>query len=74
MNNRIEIELPEEILESLNLDEETPIESYVKDGKIIINTLDDEDLEDIDFDDVIDEKCSGCPYYCRPCGVCTLDD
>lgn len=76
------ITLPEKLLDTLGIDEDTLFEAYFDNGKIKVRILDEEDLEDKfeeddeDFydDDEVPEECAECPHYCWHCGVCTLDE
>lgn len=76
------ITLPEKLLETLGIDEDTLFEAYFDNGKIKVRILDEDDLEDEfkdddeDFydDDEVPEECAECPHYCWHCGVCTLDE
>lgn len=75
------ITLPEELLKTLGIDEDTLFEAYYDDGKIKVRILDEDDLEEdyddddfVDDDDEVPEECTDCPHYCWHCGVCTLDE
>lgn len=73
------ITLPDKLLDTLGIDEDTLFEAYFDDGKIKVRILDEDDL-DIDYDDEdfeddeVPEECAECPHYCWHCGVCTLED
>lgn len=67
------ITLPEELLNTLGIDEDTLFEAYFDDGSIKVRILDEDDLED-EFEDEVPEECAECPHYCWHCGVCTLDE
>lgn len=79
-NVEFKISLPEELLNSLGIDEDTPFEAYFEDGCIKVRPLDDEDFtdesEDLEEDSNdldVPEKCVLCPNYCWNCGTCTID-
>lgn len=72
--------LPDELLDTLGINEDTLFEAYFDEGKIKVRILDEEITED-DFGnenfeerDEVPEECIDCPHYCRRCGVCTLED
>lgn len=67
------ITLPEELLNTIGIDEDTLFEAYFDDGSIKVRILDEDDLED-EFEDEVPEECAECPHYCWHCGVCTLDE
>lgn len=67
------ITLPEELLNTLGIDEDTLFEAYFDAGSIKVRILDEDDLED-GFGDEVPEECAECPHYCWHCGVCTLDE
>lgn len=76
------IALPEKLLETLGIDEDTLFEAYFDNGKIKVRILDEDGLEDEFEDDdgnfydndEVPEECAECPHYCWHCGVCTLDE
>jgi hypothetical protein len=71
------ITLPEKLLETLGIDEDTLFEAYFDNGKIKVRILDEDEFEDDDgsyYEDEVFEECAECPHYCRHCGVCTLDE
>ena len=75
-NVEFKITLPEELLETFGIDEDTPFEAYFEDGCIKVRILDEDDLDIFD-DEVEDdefEDCIGCPYFCEECGTCTYDE
>lgn len=67
------ITLPEELLNTLGIDEDTLFETYFDTGSIKVRVLDEDDLEN-EFEDDVPEECAECPHYCWHCGVCTLDE
>ena len=75
-NVEFKITLPEELLETFGIDEDTLFEAYFEDGCIKVRILDEEELTN--YDDVVEEdeidKCIGCPYFCEECGTCTYDE
>lgn len=74
------ITLPEELLKTLGVSEDTILESYFNDGKIKVRILDEDNLGDEfedgseDFEDDVPEKCADCSHYCWRCDVCTLEE
>ena len=75
-NVEFKITLPEELLETIGIDEDTPFEAYFEDGCIKVRILDEDDLDIFDVEDEDDEfeDCIGCPYFCEECGTCTYDE
>ena len=75
-NVEFKITLPEELLETFGIDEDTPFETYFEDGCIKVRILDEDDLDIFDDEDEDDEfeDCIGCPYFCEECGTCTYDE
>ena len=75
-NVEFKITLPEELLETFGIDEDTPFEAYFEDGYIKVRILDEDDLDIFDVEDEDDEfeDCIGCPYFCEECGTCTYDE
>lgn len=75
-NVEFKITLPEELLETFGIDEDTPFEAYFEDGYIKVRILDEDDLDIFDDEDEDDEfeDCIGCPYFCEECGTCTYDE
>jgi len=53
---RFTIPLPEGLVESLDIDEETALEAYIDDGKLVVTTLDDDDFDSF----VCDGDCDNC--------------
>ena len=75
-NVEFKITLPEELLETFGIDEDTPFEAYFEDGCIKVRILDEDDLDIFDDEDEDDEfeDCIGCPYFCEECGTCIYDE
>lgn len=77
-NVEFKITLPDELLSTFGIDEDTPFEAYFEDGAIRVRILDEDELdiynsEDFDDESGVDE-CIGCPYYCENCGACLYDE
>ena len=73
-NVEFKITLPEELLETFGIDEDTPFEAYFEDGCIKVRILDEDDLDIFDDEDDEFEDSIGCPYFCEECGTCTYDE
>ena len=75
---KVSFTLPEELVDALELTEDTPIIASVSGNRITLEFADDEfedtedDLCDEDEDDC-DEDCEYCEYFCPHCGKCVLD-
>lgn len=77
---KVSFTLPEELMEALDITDDTPIIASVSDGRITLEIV-DEDNEEDDYteDDLCDEDdsacecdCDTCEYFCHRCGKCTL--
>ena len=77
-NVEFKITLPDELLKTFGIDEDTAFEAYFEDGAIKARILDeDEDIygiDDCNEDDCDLEDCTGCPYFCEKCGACLYDE
>ena len=75
---KVSFTLPEELVDALELTDDTPIIASVSGNRITLEFADDEfedtedDLCDEDEDDC-DEDCEYCEYFCPHCGKCVLD-
>mgnify|MGYP005759529515 FL=1 len=75
---KVSFTLPEELVDALELTEDTPIIASVSGNRITLEFADDEfedtedDLSDDDEDDC-DGNCEYCEYFCPHCGECVLD-
>ena len=54
-NVEFKITLPEELLETFGIDEDTPFEAYFEDGCIKVRILDEDDLDIFDDEDEDDD-------------------
>jgi len=66
---RFTIPIPEGLIETLDIDEDTVLEAFITDGKLIVNTLDDEDFDDF----VCDGDCDDC-FLCDDDTEDEIDD
>ena len=79
---KVSFTLPEELVDALELMDDTPIIASVSGNRITLEFADDEaddefedtedDLSDDDEDDC-DGNCDYCEYFCPHCGECVLD-
>ena len=79
---KVSFTLPEELVDALELTDDTPIIASVSGNRITLEFADDEaddefedtedDLSDDDEDDC-DGNCDYCEYFCPHCGECVLD-
>ena len=76
--------LPEELMKAIDLNDDTATISYIENGRVVVEIVDDdEDFDDEDDyteDDFYDEddncgdgECDCCEYYCPHCGKCVLE-
>jgi hypothetical protein len=71
---KIKIAMPDEVANTLGIDEDSVLESYYEDGYIYICKVDDDELDELahEYDDCTD--CEGCEMFCPHCQNCILDD
>ncbi len=70
---RIKIDVPDEVADTLGIDEDSVLESYYEDGYIYIRKVDDDEIEELTHEDDCDE-CEDCAMLCPHCQHCILDD
>ena len=79
---KVSFTLPEELVDALELTDDTPIIASVSGNRITLEFADDEaddefeDTEDdlsVDDEDDCDGNCDYCEYFCPHCGECGLD-
>lgn len=70
---RIKIDLPDEVADTLGIDEDSVLESYYENGYIYIRKVDDDEIEELTHEDDCDE-CEDCAMLCPHCQHCILDD
>ena len=75
---KVSFSLPDELMEALDINDDTPVIASISDGKITVEIVDDEDdyteddLYDEDDDDC-EDGCEHCEYFCPHCGKCVLN-
>ena len=80
---KVSITLPEDLIEALGIDEDTPIIASVSGNRILLEIADEDiDEDDHDYtDDLYDSfdddcgqdcSCDECEYFCPNCGNCVL--
>ena len=78
---KVSFTLPEQLIDALDIDEDTPIIASVSGNRVVIEIIDEEDDSDTDRteDDFYEEDddcgfdCENCEYFCPHCGSCELD-
>ncbi len=77
---KVSFSLPEDLLEALDITDDTPVIASISDGRITVEIVDDEDdfteddLNDEDDDLGCDEGgCRHCEHFCPHCGRCIID-
>lgn len=70
---RIKIDLPDEVADTLGIDEDSVLESYYENGYIYIRKVDDDEIDELTHEDDCDE-CEDCAMLCPHCQHCILDD
>lgn len=75
---KVSFSLPEDLMEALDINDDTPVIASISDGRITVEIVDDEDeyteddLYDEDDDDC-EDGCEHCEYFCPHCGKCVLN-
>lgn len=75
---KVTFSLPDEFMETLDINDDTPVIASISDGKITVEIVDDEDdytEDDLydDDDDDCEDGCEHCEYFCPHCGKCVLN-
>lgn len=70
---RIKIDMPDEMADTLGIDEDSVLESYYENGYIYIRKVDDDEIDELTHEDDCDE-CENCAMLCPHCQHCILDD
>lgn len=70
---RIKIDMPDEVADTLGIDEDSVLESYYENGYIYIRKVDDDEIDELTHEDDCDE-CEDCAMLCPHCQHCILDD
>ena len=75
---KVSFSLPEDLMEALDINDDTPVIASISNGRITVEIADDED--DYTEDDLYDEdddygdgECDCCEYFCPHCGKCVLN-
>ena len=75
---KVSFSLPEDLMEALDINDDTPVIASISNGRITVEIADDED--DYTEDDLYDEDggdcedgCEHCEYFCHHCGKCVLN-
>ena len=75
---KVSFSLPEDLMEALDINDDTPVIASISDGRITVEIVDDED--EYTEDDLCDEDdgdcedgCEHCEYFCPHCGKCVLN-
>ena len=74
---KVSFSLPEDLMEALDINDDTPVIASISNGRITVEIADDEDdyTEDdlYDEDDCDEDDCDHCEYFCQHCGKCVLN-
>lgn len=68
---KIKIDLPDEVADTLGINEDSVLESYYENGYIYIRKVDENELEELAHDH---DDCTDCEMYCPHCQSCLLDE
>ena len=86
---KVSFALPEELVNALNITEDTAIYASFSEGRVVLEIADEDEYDEDDFDeddytedDLYDEDddyecdeddCDHCEYFCQHCGKCVLN-
>ena len=86
---KVSFALPEELVNALNITEDTAIYASFSEGRVVLEIADEDEYDEDDFDeddytedDLYDEDddyecdeddCDHCEYFCKHCGKCVLN-
>ena len=74
---KVSFSLPEDLMEALDINDDTPVIASISNGRITVEIADDENdyTEDdlYDEDDCDEDDCDHCEYFCQHCGKCVLN-
>ena len=75
---KVSFSIPEELMKALDITDDTPVVASIKDGRITVEIVDEDELYEEDFceDDTCEcaDDCEYCEYYCPRCKKCVLDE
>ena len=75
---KVSFSIPEELMKALDITDDTPVVASIKDGRITVEIVDEDELYVDDFceDDTCEcaDDCEYCEYYCPHCKKCVLDE
>ena len=76
---KVSFSLPEDLMEALDINDDTPVIASISNGRITVEIADDDDYteddlydEDDDYD-CDEDDCDHCEYFCQHCGKCVLN-
>lgn len=67
---KIKIDMPDEVADTLGIDENSVLEAYYENGYIFIRKIDDDELEELTHK----SDCEDCAMLCPHCQHCILDE
>ena len=74
---KVSFSLPEDLMEALNINDDTPVIASISNGRITVEIADDDDYTEDDLYDEDDSDCEDgcehCEYFCPHCGKCVLN-
>lgn len=71
---RIKIELPDEIADMLDIDENSILEAHYDDGHIYIRKVSEDELDELAHEDDDCADCENCEMFCPHCQSCMLGE
>ena len=86
---KVSFALPEELINALNITEDTAIYASFSEGRVVLEIADEDEYDEDEYDeddytedDLYDEDddydcdeddCDHCEYFCQHCGKCVLN-
>ena len=74
---KVSFSLPEDLMEALDINDDTPVIASISNGRITVEIADDDDYTEDDLYDEDDSDCEDgcehCEYFCPHCGKCVLN-
>ena len=70
---KVSFALPDELMKALDINEDTAVISYIENGRVVVEIVDDDEDFDDEDDGDCEDGCEHCEYFCPHCGKCVLN-